>query len=167
MAKMQERNVKCSFCGKPQEVVKKIIAGPGVFICDECVGLCQDIIEEEVYDEDDIIEQIEMPTPAEIKKVLDEYVIGQEEAKKTLSVAVYNHYKRINNLDFMDDVEVQKSNILLLRTNRLWKNITCSDVSQNFECSVCHCRCHNAYRSRLCGRGCRKYFVKIIASGQF
>ena len=115
MPKGQERNVKCSFCGKPQEVVKKIIAGPsGVFICDECVGLCQDIIEEEVYDEEEVSEQVEMPTPAEIKKILDEYVIGQEEAKKTLSVAVYNHYKRINNLEFMDDVEVQKSNILLL-----------------------------------------------------
>ncbi len=115
MPKTQDRNIKCSFCGKPQEVVKKIIAGPsGVFICDECVGLCQDIIEEEVYDEEEIVEQIEMPTPAEIKKILDEYVIGQEEAKKTLSVAVYNHYKRINNLEFMDDVEIQKSNILLL-----------------------------------------------------
>ena len=114
MPKNYDKGVKCSFCGKPQEVVKKIIAGPGVFICDECVSLCQDIIEEEVYDEDDIVEQIEMPTPAEIKKILDEYVIGQEEAKKTLSVAVYNHYKRINNLEFMDDVEVQKSNILLL-----------------------------------------------------
>lgn len=115
MPKTQDRNIKCSFCGKPQEVVKKIIAGPsGVFICDECVGLCQDIIEEEVYDDEEIIEQVEMPTPAEIKKILDEYVIGQEEAKKTLSVAVYNHYKRINNLEFMDDVEIQKSNILLL-----------------------------------------------------
>lgn len=115
MPKGQERNIKCSFCGKPQEVVKKIIAGPsGVFICDECVGLCQDIIEEEVYDEEEVVEQVDMPTPAEIKKILDEYVIGQEQAKKTLSVAVYNHYKRINNLDFMDDVEIQKSNILLL-----------------------------------------------------
>lgn len=117
---MQTRNVKCSFCGKPQEAVKKIIAGPGVFICDECVGLCQDIIDEEIYDDEEMIEQVEMPTPAEIKKVLDEYVIGQEEAKRTLSVAVYNHYKRINNLEFMDDVEVHKSNILLLRANRLW-----------------------------------------------
>ena len=115
MPKSQDRNIKCSFCGKPQEVVKKIIAGPsGVFICDECVNLCQDIIEEEIYDDEDVIEPIDMPTPVEIKKILDEYVIGQEEAKKTLSVAVYNHYKRINNLEFMDDVEVQKSNILLL-----------------------------------------------------
>ena len=155
MPKGQERNVKCSFCGKPQEVVKKIIAGPsGVFICDECVGLCQDIIEEEVYDEEEVSEQVEMPTPAEIKKILDEYVIGQEEAKKTLSVAVYNHYKRINNLEFMDDVEIQKSNILLLRTNRLWKNVACTNFGENSKCSLCNCRCYNAYRSGLCGRRC-------------
>lgn len=84
MPKTQDRNVKCSFCGKPQEVVKKIIAGPGVFICDECVNLCQDIIEEEVYDEDDIVEQMEMPTPAEIKKVLDEYVIRARRSEENL-----------------------------------------------------------------------------------
>ena len=83
MPKAQDRNVKCSFCGKPQEVVKKIIAGPsGVFICDECVGLCQDIIEEEIYDEEEIVEQVEMPTPAEIKKILDEYVIRARRSKE-------------------------------------------------------------------------------------
>jgi len=109
--------IKCSFCGKPQEVVKKIIAGPnGVFICDECVSVCQNIMETEAFesfDEEEIAVR-NIPSPSEIKKILDEYVIGQEEAKKTLSVAVYNHYKRINNLGFMDDVEIQKSNILLL-----------------------------------------------------
>ena len=114
MSKNQERIVKCSFCGKPQEVVKKIIAGPGVYICDECIALCQDIIDEEIYEPEEKKEPVEMLVPAEIKKVLDEYVIGQEEAKKTLSVAVYNHYKRINNLDLIDDIEIQKSNILLL-----------------------------------------------------
>ena len=114
MQKNQERIVKCSFCGKPQEVVKKIIAGPGVYICDECIALCQDIIDEEVFEPDEKTEQVEMLTPVEIKKVLDDYVIGQEEAKKTLSVAVYNHYKRINNLDSLNDIEIQKSNILLL-----------------------------------------------------
>lgn len=108
------RIVKCSFCGKPQEVVKKIIAGPGVYICDECIALCQDIIDEEVFETEEVIEQVEMLTPAEIKKTLDDYVIGQEEAKRTLSVAVYNHYKRINNLENLDDIEIQKSNILLL-----------------------------------------------------
>ena len=114
MQKSQDRIVKCSFCGKPQEVVKKIIAGPGVYICDECIALCQDIIEEESFDNPEKAEQVEMLTPAEIKNVLDEYVIGQEEAKKTLSVAVYNHYKRINSLEFINDIEIQKSNILLL-----------------------------------------------------
>jgi len=116
VAKNQERLVKCSFCGKPQEVVKKIIAGPGVYICDECIALCQDIIDEEAFEMDDKIqsEQVDMLTPAEIKKILDDYVIGQEEAKKTLSVAVYNHYKRINNMEVLDDIEIQKSNILLL-----------------------------------------------------
>ena len=115
MSKSQERIVKCSFCGKPQEVVKKIIAGPGVYICDECIALCQDIIEEEIYETEEIVEkQVEMLVPAEIKKVLDDYVIGQEEAKKTLSVAVYNHYKRINSESALDDIEIQKSNILLL-----------------------------------------------------
>lgn len=108
------RIVKCSFCGKPQEVVKKIIAGPGVYICDECIALCQDIIDEEVFETEEVVEQVEMLTPAEIKKTLDDYVIGQEEAKRTLSVAVYNHYKRINNLEALDDIEIQKSNILLL-----------------------------------------------------
>ena len=111
------RSVKCSFCGKSQENVKKIIAGPGVYICDECINVCQEIIEDEFYEEDeevDVDEEEKIPTPQEIKAILDEYVIGQEDAKKTLSVAVYNHYKRINNLDKVNDVEIQKSNILLL-----------------------------------------------------
>ena len=118
MANDRMKNIKCSFCGKPQESVKKIIAGPGVYICDECINVCQEIIEDEFYEEDEELEEVEVqkiPTPEEIKKILDEYVIGQNEAKKTLSVAVYNHYKRINNQDLLDDdVEIQKSNILLL-----------------------------------------------------
>ena len=111
------RNVKCSFCGKSQDSVKKIIAGPGVYICDECINVCQEIIEDEFYEEDEEFEEVEeekIPTPQEIKTILDEYVIGQEDAKKTLSVAVYNHYKSINNLEKVNDVEIQKSNILLL-----------------------------------------------------
>ena len=114
MSKNQERIVKCSFCGKPQEVVKKIIAGPGVYICDECIALCQDIIEEEIYEPEETVEQVDVLVPSEIKRVFDDYVIGQEEAKKTLSDAVYNHYKRINNTAILDDIEIQKSNILLL-----------------------------------------------------
>ena len=115
MPKNYDKSVKCSFCGKSQEAVKKIIAGPGVYICDECISVCENILEEEVYDNEEVEVVIEdTPNPEEIKKILDEYVIGQEEAKKTLSVAVYNHYKRINNIKSIQDVELQKSNILLL-----------------------------------------------------
>ena len=113
------RNVRCSFCGKAQENVRKIVAGPGVYICDECVDLCNSIIEAEMYEEDPGYELAEhIPSPQEIKDILDEYVIGQEDAKKSLSVAVYNHYKRImheeEGFSKKDDVEIQKSNILLL-----------------------------------------------------
>ena len=112
-----KQTIKCSFCGKTQENVKRIVAGPGVYICDECIKVCGSILEDEFYDEEvgeNVPELEEIPTPAEIKKVLDEYVIGQEDAKKTLSVAVYNHYKRINSSKEINDVEIQKSNILLL-----------------------------------------------------
>ena len=116
------KNVRCSFCGKSQDSVKKIVAGPGVFICDECVDLCTSIIEAEKYEEDELGYTLndldKIPNPKEIKKILDDYVIGQDEAKRTLAVAVYNHYKRIaheeSNEKDKDDVEIQKSNILLL-----------------------------------------------------
>ncbi|HPZ72835.1 MAG: ATP-dependent Clp protease ATP-binding subunit ClpX [Bacillota bacterium] len=109
-----DRNqLKCSFCGKTQEHVKKLIAGPGVYICTDCIELCNEIIEEEFADGlDETLQSI--PKPKEIKEILDEYVIGQEEAKRILSVAVYNHYKRITRSSKSDDVELQKSNILLL-----------------------------------------------------
>ena len=116
------KNVRCSFCGKSQDSVKRIVAGPGVYICDECVDLCTSIIEAEKYEEEEqgytLNDLDKIPNPKEIKKILDDYVIGQDEAKRTLSVAVYNHYKRIaheeSNEKDKDDVEIQKSNILLL-----------------------------------------------------
>ena len=107
-------NLQCSFCGKSQKEVKKLIAGPTVYICDECIGLCNDIIAEEVEREESLTTGVPLPKPAEIKTILDEYVIGQERAKKILSVAVHNHYKRIDSKLATDDVELQKSNILLL-----------------------------------------------------
>jgi len=107
-------NLQCSFCGKSQKEVKKLIAGPTVYICDECIGLCNDIIAEEVEREESLTTTTPLPKPAEIKTILDEYVIGQERAKKILSVAVHNHYKRIDSKVATDDVELQKSNILLL-----------------------------------------------------
>ena len=116
----REKNIRCSFCGKPQENVERIIAGPGVYICDECIKICTNIIENDLYEDSEISYEKntkhDLPKPEEIKKILDEYVIGQDEAKKTLSVAVYNHYKRINSQEKndKDDVEIQKSNVLLL-----------------------------------------------------
>jgi|TARA_B100000768_G_scaffold156954_1_gene154757 ATP-dependent Clp protease ATP-binding subunit ClpX len=104
----------CSFCGKSQHEVRKLIAGPSVFICDECVELCNDIIREEVSEAAKSSETSKLPVPTEINKTLDEYVIGQEHAKKVLSVAVYNHYKRLNYSAKKDDVELSKSNILLI-----------------------------------------------------
>ncbi|MDH7479858.1 MAG: ClpX C4-type zinc finger protein, partial [Syntrophomonadaceae bacterium] len=105
--------LKCSFCGKLQDQVKKLVAGPGVYICDECIELCNEIIEEELNEEVSL-ELGDIPKPREIKDILDQYVIGQEKAKKALSVAVYNHYKRINLGMKIDDVELQKSNIVML-----------------------------------------------------
>lgn len=107
------RQVKCSFCGKAQEQVKRLVAGPGVYICDECITLCNEIVGDEVEEYSALPELGEIPKPKEIYDILSQYVIGQEKAKKILSVAVYNHYKRINDAD-VGDVEIQKSNILML-----------------------------------------------------
>lgn len=115
-----DKSIKCSFCGKSQDAVERIIAGPGVFICNECINVCTNILEDDDYEDTEFNytlnnKEESLPSPAEIKKVLDSYVIGQEDAKKTLAVAVYNHYKRINNQSKKDDdVEIQKSNVLLL-----------------------------------------------------
>ncbi len=134
------KSVKCSFCGKTQENVKKIIAGPGVYICNECIGLCNDIIENEYYEDEDAYTLAgldKIPSPKEIKDILDQYVIGQDEAKKTLAVAVYNHYKRIAHEEELgekhkkdeNDVEIQKSNILLLGPTGCGKTLLASTLA--------------------------------------
>jgi ATP-dependent Clp protease ATP-binding subunit ClpX len=105
--------LKCSFCGKSQKQVKKLIAGPGVYICDECIDLCNEIIEEELAEPAELGFE-ELPKPRDINAFLDEYIVGQETAKRIMSVAVYNHYKRVEIGSSTDDVELAKSNIMLI-----------------------------------------------------
>jgi len=131
MAKFNDdkNQLKCSFCGKTQEQVKKLVAGPGVYICDECIELCNEIIEEEL--QDDVGAEIgEIPKPKEIRSTLDQYVVGQDEAKKALSVAVYNHYKRISIGMKIDDVELQKSNIVMLGPTGSGKTLLASTLAK-------------------------------------
>ena len=127
-----KKQLRCSFCGKPQDQVKKLIAGKNVYICDECVKLCSDIIYEEYDLNNEESETSSLPKPAEIKKILDDYVIGQEEAKKALSVAVYNHYKRIMSTDGNSnkDVELQKSNILIVGPTGVGKTLLAQTLAR-------------------------------------
>lgn len=122
-------NLKCSFCGKPQEQVRKLVAGPGVYICDECIELCNEIIEEEFAEEVEM-DITDIPKPMEIKGILDQYVIGQDNAKRALSVAVYNHYKRIKAEVESDEVELQKSNILLLGPTGVGKTLLAQTLAK-------------------------------------
>ena len=132
MAKHDDRSgsLVCSFCGKSQDEVRKLIAGPTVYICDECIDLCNDIIAEEADNEEAFSQTSAVPKPAEIKRVLDQYVIGQERAKKILSVAVHNHYKRIDSQMVTGDVELQKSNILLIGPTGVGKTLLAQTLAR-------------------------------------
>lgn len=125
----EKGNLKCSFCGKPQEQVRKLVAGPGVYICDECIELCSEIVVEELGIEEEI-ELKDIPKPKDILSILDEYVIGQERAKKALAVAVYNHYKRINSNAKIDEVELSKSNIVLIGSTGSGKTLLAQTLAR-------------------------------------
>ena len=156
--------LKCSFCGKSQKQVKKLIAGPGVYICDECIDLCNEIIEEELSESSDFGWD-ELPKPREIYDFLEQYVIGQEAAKKALSVAVYNHYKRVqagtaaNNGPRAtgEPVELAKSNILLHRTHRMREDLPRADAGEDAQRPVRDRRRNRAHRSRLRRRRRREH----------
>ena len=124
-----DKNLRCSFCGKPKDSVKKFISGPSVYICNECISLCNEILAEE-EERAQVDQAVPSLTPAEIKAVLDEYVIGQEEAKRALSVAVYNHYKRVNNQGMLDDVEIEKANILLIGPTGVGKTLLAQTLAR-------------------------------------
>ena len=164
------KSVKCSFCGKPQEMVKRIVAGPNAYICDECIAICNNIIEDENYDEETGYEDLkseDIPTPAEIKQILDEYVIGQDDAKKTLSVAVYNHYKRIACDEIIDDVEIQKSNILLLGPTGCGKTLLAQTLARILNVPFAIADATTLTEAGYVGEDVENILLKLIQSAEY
>ena len=161
---------RCSFCGKPEGQIKKLIAGPaGVFICDECVGLCDEILMDELGNYNDELEEdwaINLMKPKEIKEVLDEYVIGQEEAKKILSVSVYNHYKRIMNTD-SDDVELQKSNILMLGPTGCGKTLLAQTLARILNVPFAIADATNLTEAGYVGEDVENILLRLIQAADF
>ncbi len=169
------KNIRCSFCGKTQDSVEKIVAGPGVYICNECIQVCSNILENEYYEDDDetytTVEEETVPTPAEIKKILDEYVIGQENAKKTLSVAVYNHYKRINHEEKHqkndDDVEIKKSNILLLGPTGCGKTLLAQTLAKILNVPFAIADATTLTEAGYVGEDVENILLKLIQSADY
>ena len=126
--------IKCSFCGKSQDEVSRIIAGPGVYICSDCIELCKDIIDDDYPEEPEELK--DLPKPKDIVDVLDQYVVGQADAKRALAVAVYNHYKRINADDSKSDVELQKSNIVMLGPTGSGKTLLAETLARVLRCRL-------------------------------
>lgn len=172
MANNKTKGIKCSFCGKSQEAVARVIAGPGVYICDECIKVCNNILEDELYDESEITyttnKAEKLPTPAEIKSVLDSYVIGQDEAKKTLSVAVYNHYKRINHQEEKeDDVEIQKSNVLLLGPTGCGKTLLAQTLARILKVPFAIADATTLTEAGYVGEDVENILLKLIQSADY
>ena len=170
------KGVKCSFCGKSQDAVEKIIAGPGVYICDECIKVCTNIMNEQGIGEETYTlnqetqegEGGKLPTPYEIKEILDSYVIGQEEAKKTLSVAVYNHYKRIGNeQEKKDDVEIQKSNILLLGPTGCGKTLLAQTLAKILKVPFAIADATTLTEAGYVGEDVENILLKLIQSADY
>jgi ATP-dependent Clp protease ATP-binding subunit ClpX len=166
----EQTTIHCSFCGKSQDEVDKIIAGPGVYICNECVALCQEIIDEEVNQErQESYTMVEPPKPTEIRSILDDYVIGQDQAKKTLSVAVYNHYKRISsNSEAADDsVSLQKSNILLMGPTGSGKTYLAQTLARILDVPFAIADATTLTEAGYVGEDVENILVKLMQSADF
>ncbi len=164
---MSEKNLKCSFCGKSQEQVKRLIAGPNVYICDECVELCDEIIQEEI---DEVVEDtnITLPKPMEMMEVLNDYVIGQQKAKKALSVAVYNHYKRIYSpKSKTKDVEIQKSNVLLLGPTGSGKTLLAQTLAKTLNVPFAIADATSLTEAGYVGEDVENILLKLIQAADF
>lgn len=164
MAKKTEENLKCSFCGKAQKEVKKLIAGNGVYICDECVSLCNEILEEEKLSSYEGV-RTDLPTPQEIKKFLDEYVIGQDRAKKILSVAVYNHYKRI--FRGMQNDEIQKSNIMLIGPTGTGKTLLAQTLAKFLDVPFAIADATTLTEAGYVGEDVENILLKLLQNANF
>ncbi len=164
-----EMQLKCSFCGKSREQVKKLVAGPGVYICDECIGLCNEIIEEELckdIGESPEEEIIDIPKPREIYDILNQYVVGQANAKKVLAVAVYNHYKRISVNAKVDDVELQKSNILLIGPTGSGKTLLAQTLARIIDVPFCIVDATSLTEAGYVGEDVENILLRLIQAAE-
>ena len=158
--------VRCSFCGKSQAEVRKIVAGPGVYICNECVELCKDIIDEDFYEEV-VREFTDVPKPKEILEVLNEYVVGQDFAKRALSVAVYNHYKRINAMESYDEVELQKSNICLIGPTGSGKTFLAQTLARTIDVPFAIADATSLTEAGYVGEDVENILLKLLQAADF
>jgi len=162
----EKGQLKCSFCGKTQDQVRKLVAGPGVYICDECIELCTEIVEEELGTEEEV-EFKDVPKPSEIRDILDEYVIGQDQAKKALSVAVYNHYKRINSNSKIDDVELSKSNIAMIGPTGSGKTLLAQTLARILNVPFAIADATSLTEAGYVGEDVENILLKLIQSADY
>ena len=161
-----DKHLRCSFCGKSKDAVKKFISGPNVYICNECIALCNEILtEEEEREESGLFTEI--PKPSEIKEVLDQYVIGQELAKKTLSVAVYNHYKRINHSNLVDEVEIEKSNIMFLGPTGVGKTLLAQTLARILQVPFTIADATTLTEAGYVGEDVENILVRLLQAGDY